>query len=323
MLTNTEQSLLDGVNDIHKLLTTKKVYVRLQGQIYNRFKSSYSDFIDNQTCNLFFDSNKSIAVYFPNKIFSKIQEEFIDEGTTVTINGNVTVYGYYKTRDNEIILVSPILQIICTSYTVDEILEEKIYEENLIPKALPSKSNIKNIALITRLNSDAHKDFIKEFTSDVLKKVFIYDSKMEGSNAINEIVECITQANSDPNFNVICIVRGGGEKHHIDSIFNSNEICAAIKRCSKPVLIGIGHAQNITNADKVSDSPIVNGEKYYFTSPSILGSYINQLYSQPQTQNTYRQHKNYSKNSHQSSTSDLVYIFVIICLLAFIGFKCN
>lgn len=27
MLTNTEQSLLDGVNDIHKLLTTKKVYV--------------------------------------------------------------------------------------------------------------------------------------------------------------------------------------------------------------------------------------------------------------------------------------------------------
>lgn len=251
----------------------------------------------------------------------------IEEGTTIIVNGYLGVYGYNK-KQNNVNLVSPVLKIQCTNFTISNKQLFYLVETNNHPKKLPYREHLKYIALITRENSEGCQDFLKPLSDSVLRKVLIYDAKLEGSEAIEMITYQILQANINPDVSVICIVRGGGERHHIDSVFNSIEVYNAIKACSKPVLVAIGHTGNITNADKISDAPLdAKGNKRYYTVPYDLGNSINLRYRErpanipPKNTNQYNQTKTtYSNQNNQSQSqgSHIFCIFIIMCLLAYI-----
>ena len=222
-------------------------------------------------------------------------------------------------------LVSPIIRLYCTNF---EVLPYNIADNvpiNYNPRPIPAKETLQKIALITNKNSEGYRDFIGQLSYSLRNKIETYNVNLEGYKAITDISNAIYAADADEEIDIICIVRGGGQQHSINSIFNNYEIYSAGEAVSKAVFVGIGHAQNITNTDKVSDSPVVNGEKTYYATPSILGSIINQVYGEPISKTSepqYNQQHKYSSKQKTQQTTDFsnLYIFIIICLIAYICF---
>lgn len=134
---------------------------------------------------------------------------------------------------------------------------------------------------------------------------------MEGDKALEEIPEVIKAANDSNNANLICIVRGGGDPIGIRYIFDNEKICQSITDSKKPVLIGVGHTKDFTNADRASDAPFnKNGSHNYFITPTDLANYINKHYYK-----SIKQSASASTDTTIASTSYNKYLIVVIVIL--------
>lgn len=110
----------------------------------------------------------------------------------------------------------------------------------------------KRIGLITADNSDAQKDFLTHL-GKYGYEVFFYDVKVEGNKAVSEITKAIKYFNESMlELDVLVITRGGGS---LESLFayNSEEVAKAIYASKIPVLSAVGHENDVTIADLVSD----------------------------------------------------------------------
>lgn len=139
-----------------------------------------------------------------------------------------------------------------------EITKAKLEAEGLF--AIERKRKLpefpENIALITSKESAAFSDFIK-----VLKhrigglKIYLAHVHVQGSEAINEIVNAFAYFNSHYrrlNLDAIAIIRGGGSLEDLQA-FNSEEVARAIFGSKVPVICGIGHEKDETLADYTAD----------------------------------------------------------------------
>lgn len=317
-----------GIKTASDLLYNQKISVTVEGKLYNKYSKHNNEYITSNSCILFFDNNKSINIFFPKKQLDVLKASQITEGKSIKATGNVNLYWYHKNYDTyEETIVSPIIRLYCTGF---EILPYDIADNvsiNYNPKTIPAKEALQKIALITNKNSEGYRDFIGQLSYPLRNKIEAYNVNLEGYKAITDISNAIYAADADDEIDIICIVRGGGQQHSINSVFDDYEIYSAIENVQKPVFVGIGHAQNLTNADKVSDSPIVNGEKTYYATPSILGAIMNQVYGDT-TPNTSKQYnhqqskynsKQQYKTNNQSADSKF-YLFIIFCLSLYIYF---
>jgi exodeoxyribonuclease VII large subunit len=110
-----------------------------------------------------------------------------------------------------------------------------------------------NIGLIT---SSFGRGALKDFLTNLDKfgfKIFFYDTKVEGSFAIEEIIEAINWFNQNfINIDVLVLIRGGGDWESLRP-FNSEELVKAIFASKIPIITGIGHEDDETLVDFVAD----------------------------------------------------------------------
>ena len=108
------------------------------------------------------------------------------------------------------------------------------------------------IALITSVGSAAHADTLHELkNSGIGFEIFVHDVRVQGDAAVPTIVDAITRMGRRDDIDIVMLVRGGGSK--VDLLaFDSEEISAAIGKCTKPVFTGIGHEIDTSIADLVA-----------------------------------------------------------------------
>ncbi len=108
------------------------------------------------------------------------------------------------------------------------------------------------IAVLTSKSGDALKDFRAHLGAFGIEVNFV-DCRVEGINAINEIVNGIGFVNRrHPDVELIVVTRGGGSLESLQA-YNSREVAEAIYSSRIPVLSAVGHENDITISDLVAD----------------------------------------------------------------------
>jgi exodeoxyribonuclease VII large subunit len=129
-------------------------------------------------------------------------------------------------------------------------LEQEGYFRQERKRAFPAF--VSCIGLITSSKGVVIQDF-KTGLGDHGLKVSFYDVRVEGINAIENIVTAIQWFNEHAtDTQVLVIARGGGSLERLQP-FNTKEIAKAIFGSRIPVMTAIGHETDVTIADLVAD----------------------------------------------------------------------
>lgn len=250
--------------DLLQQILSSKVKVKFTGKVVN-FTNSFSVFT------LGLENGKSIKVKL-DKAPSEFARYKIRENSIVTIEGFLTVFQSEK--------LSPMIQLQGTFITIEENPKDFHYTKFFTKKIV----KIDNIAVISNENSRGYNDFIGGLNKGLKKpgdeKYQLFNVALEGDEAVKNIVETIEKINYEATADLICIVRGGGEKYSLQYVFDNIKVCNAVLDSSIPVLVGIGHdLDNYLLIDEVADSPYdKNGKRHYSGTPAKLANTVNYIY---------------------------------------------
>ena len=134
-------------------------------------------------------------------------------------------------------------------------LKSKLEKEGLFDKenkkALPKK--IERIGVITSKEGAVIQD-IKNvaWRRNPYVDIVLYNTKVQGQNAENEIAKAIEIMGQYKNIDVIIVARGGGSLEDL-SAYNTEIVARAVYNCPKPVISAVGHETDFTIIDFVSD----------------------------------------------------------------------
>ncbi len=163
--------------------------------------------------------------------------------------------------------------------TLDKLKEEGILENQ---KRLILPAFISRIGLITSEQGTSIKD-IKAglYPYDDKYQFFFTDSRMEGANAVDSIIQAIDflENNSEIALEAIIIARGGGSEQSL-AVFNDLRLCRKVCLTRIPILTAIGHEKDITAIERCSwltPTP---------STPSGMGKYLQSRYVTLQEQLT-------------------------------------
>ena len=136
-----------------------------------------------------------------------------------------------------------------------EIVKSKLLQEGLIDhslrRKLPKYPN--SIGILTSVPSSALADMLRTAKERwPLTKMYIIPIPVQGNNK-NELHTILTKLKKNKlNLDAIVIARGGGSREDL-MLFDSESIAREIATCPIPVVTGIGHEDDLTVADLVSD----------------------------------------------------------------------
>lgn len=257
-----ELTILDIINP---KIDNTNLSIDVSGKVYD-----LKIYLNNAYANFTLNYNKdySINIYVDTYNWKKLQ----NVGFKIKNGDHVTVTGYpeieKKKKNNKFAL-----QIRAKTISHYKPSEPDFYcAPNPNPKPIPKEPQI---TLISNKDGAGTQDFTRILSPNV--QINETESvPLEGDEALEKIPEAIEKANTDPDTNLICIVRGGGDAIAIRYVFDNKKICEAIKASEKPVLVGVGHTKDFTNADRASDAPILdNGMHKYSITPTDLAKQIN------------------------------------------------
>lgn len=147
---------------------------------------------------------------------------------------------------------------------IKRLQKEELFENQ---KDIHLPSIIKRIILIGSPNTSGYRDFQNElFNNHNFNRFTVkeFPVRVQGEQAVKEIVDAIKEANSY-DADVIVILRGGGSKMDL-ALFDDYGISKAICMSRLPVLTGIGHETDEVVADMVA--------RQKFITPTAVGQYI-------------------------------------------------
>ena len=254
---NNLQDAIDGLRDF----LNHKIKVKLTGRIVN-FKNPDTYFT------LGVENGKSIKVILDHAPADFAKKLKLRENSIVTIEGFLTAFQ----SEN----LSPGLQLQGTFITKETYIPKKFYEINRHP--LPIMP-LDKIAIIGNTNSRGYTDFVTLLSNEI--SYIPFDTPVEGDIAIKRISSLITEINEKyfADIDLICIVRGGGDKYALQYVFDNAEVCDAVVSSKIPVLVGIGHYEdNYLSIDRVADTPYIYGKSKYSGTPSQLAKNVNTIY---------------------------------------------
>lgn len=122
-----------------------------------------------------------------------------------------------------------------------------------IARKRPLPRFCQKIGLITsQYGKGALPDF-KKHLGEYGFQVYVYDARVEGFSAIDDIVGAIRWFNENmPDIDVLVLTRGGGNWESLQA-FNSEILAKAIYSSKTPIICGVGHETDKTIADYVAD----------------------------------------------------------------------
>ena len=85
-----------------------------------------------------------------------------------------------------------------------------------------------------------------------LAKTKLYPCEVQGNQASLQLINAVTEANQQPQCDVLIMARGGGSLEDLWP-FNNEQLAYAIAQSTIPIVTGIGHQTDFTIADFVAD----------------------------------------------------------------------
>ena len=133
-------------------------------------------------------------------------------------------------------------------------LKKKLSKEGLFDdthkKELPRF--VKKIGVVTSRGGSVIHDIIKTVKENwPYCQVILFPAAVQGANSKNELIRQITMADN-AGMDVLIVGRGGGSIEDLWS-FNEEEVVRCIFSCKTPVISAIGHEDDVTLSDLVSD----------------------------------------------------------------------
>lgn len=134
-------------------------------------------------------------------------------------------------------------------------MKEKLEREGLFDpshkKELPKE--IKRIGVITSREGAVIQDIKNvSWRRNPSVDIVLYNTKVQGNNAENEIAHAIEVMGNYDKVDVIIVARGGGSLEDLWA-YNSEIVARATYNCSKPIVSAVGHETDWTIIDFVSD----------------------------------------------------------------------
>jgi exodeoxyribonuclease VII large subunit len=143
--------------------------------------------------------------------------------------------------------------------TLDKLLKENPNEIQQIGEYYRTLSNslplpivVQRIALITAVNSDGQRDFLKEISENKFGyqlRVREYLCTIQGDTAHELIIQQLNEIEKEKDhFDVVAIVRGGGSQTDFEP-FEKYDLAKKVALFPLPIFTGIGHDRNISIVD--------------------------------------------------------------------------
>lgn len=242
------------------------------------------------------DENENIDIFFKVEV-KKMDLEIInhklnESGASETIEKDLPVFclvEVYLPLKNIVDIRLKLLDIL-PEYTQSkirnqrEITIEKLKDEGVLEKQkkLLLPLLIYRIGVITSEQGTSIEDIMAGLHPYEGKyNLFFVDSRMQGSNAVESILNAIDflENNQKIPLDAIIIARGGGSEQSL-AIFNDYKICQRVCCCKIPIITAIGHEKDVSAIEICS----------FFTpapsTPSGIGKYLKDRYVSLQDQLT-------------------------------------
>lgn len=137
-----------------------------------------------------------------------------------------------------------------------ELLKAKLEKEGLFARKRPLPEFITSIGVVTSKTGAVIDDFRKNLKK-LGFKVYLYDSRVEGAQAVPNLVAGIDYFNESAAkpVDVLVVIRGGGSLEDLQA-FNNEAVARKIFSSRLPVLCGIGHDRDVPIASLVCDKAV-------------------------------------------------------------------
>ena len=134
-------------------------------------------------------------------------------------------------------------------------LKEKLEKEGLFDAAAkrPVPEHPRQIGIVTSLSAAALRDVLTCLRRrNPSIPVVVYPAPVQGEGAAAKLAQALAIADKRAECDVLLLVRGGGSIEDLWQ-FNEESLARAIRRCSIPVVCGVGHETDFTIADFAAD----------------------------------------------------------------------
>ncbi len=148
-----------------------------------------------------------------------------------------------------------------------DILKDKLEKEGLFGRKRDLGRFISRVGVITSKSGAVIDDFRKNLKKLGIK-IYLYDSRVEGAEAVPNIVSGLDYFNDKipGKIDVIVLIRGGGSLEDLQA-FNNEILSRKIFASKIPVLCGIGHDRDVPIASLTCDQSV--------STPSMAAQTIN------------------------------------------------
>lgn len=172
----------------------------------------------------------------------------LEDGMEVLVGGNPSIYKPYGKFSFQATSIEPIGEgALRKAY---ELLKKKLEIEGLFARKRELPEFIERIGVISSKSGVVIHDFMKNLKPRGFEISF-YDARVEGPEAVGNIVSGINSLNKK-NIDVIVIIRGGGSLESLQA-FNNERVARAIFGSPIPTICGIGHDVDVPIACLVGD----------------------------------------------------------------------
>lgn len=195
------------------------------------------------------DDNASLSCvcFYPNFISN------IVEGDQVVITGSPNYYVKGGKLSFNVVRVEKVGK--GKLYEEFLLLKEKLELEGLFDKSHKKSipQEIKRIGVITSREGAVIQDIkTVSWRRNPTVDIVLYNTKVQGLNAENEIAHAIDVMGKYDNIDVIIVARGGGSLEDLWA-YNTEIVARATYNCPKPIVSAVGHETDFTIIDFVSD----------------------------------------------------------------------
>ena len=240
-------SVSDLINNISTVIhSTSLQNLWIQGELTN-----YTYSMNNNHFFSLSDGVNSIDCIAFSNSFEKLDES-IQSGNTVLAHGSIDVY---KKKGRLQLVVDFIFFGETGPQHADFLrLKKKFEEEGLFSverkRLLPKYP--KSIGIVTSEHGAVINDLLTILKRRwPIAKIYISPSSVQGQHAPTEIIHALEIMNQKKP-DVTVIARGGGSNDDFDA-FNNEQVVRAIYKSNFPIVTALGHQENWTLSDLVSD----------------------------------------------------------------------
>ena len=192
-------------------------------------------------------SSLSCVCFYPNYI------DQIKEGDKVVVTGSPSYYTKVGKFNFNVVKIEKVGQGVLFEQflAMKEKLASQGYFDEKHKKPIPKI--IKRIGVITSREGAVIQD-IKNvaWRRNPNVDIVLYNTKVQGNNAENEIAHAIDVMGSYNDIDVIIVARGGGSLEDLWA-YNTEIVAKSTYNCPKPIVSAVGHETDFTIIDFVSD----------------------------------------------------------------------